>query len=390
MSVRKRTWTTGKGIEKSAWAVDYTDNTGRRRLKTFKLKKDADSFSATAHVEVRQGTHVAESATVTVKEAAVLWQKSCADAGLERTTLAQYKQHVDLHIVPMIGNTKLSKITVPSVRAFQDQLRDNDRSADMIKRVTISLGSILSDAQERGLVVRNAVHEMSKHRGKSASASEKRQKRRLRYGAEIPTMGEVRTILEAAEGRYRPLLITAIFTGLRSSELRGLTWADIDLEKGLLHVRQRADAYQVIGMPKSDAGQRTIPLPPMVVNTLREWKMACPKGELDLAFPNGEGNIEWHANIIKRGLHPTLIKAGVITGGKPKYTGLHSLRHWFASWCINSKKDGGLELSPKAVQSRMGHSSIQITFDTYGHLFPAVDETQALADAESRLLALGA
>lgn len=71
-------------------------------------------------------------------------------------------------------------------------------------------------------------------------------------------------------------------------------------------------------------------------------------------------------------------------------TGLHALRHWFASWCINSKADGGLELSPKAVQTRMGHSSIQVTFDTYGHLFPAADEAQALADAEGRLLAVNA
>jgi len=54
----------------------------------------------------------------------------------------------------------------------------------------------------------------------------------------------------------------------------------------------------------------------------------------------------------------------------PKYTGFHALRHWYASWCINRKADGGLELTAKAVQSRMGHSSIQVTFDTYGHLFP--------------------
>jgi len=399
MSVRKRTWTTEKGVEKSVWVADYTDATGKRRLKSFKLKKDADQFAATATVEVREGVHVADSATVTVAEAGEFWLKSCASAGLERSTLNQYEQHLRLHIAPMIGTTKLSKLNVPAIRAFQEDLRAGGRSAAIVKRATVSLGSILSDSQERGLVVRNAVHEMSKHRGKIAGKAEKRQKARLRYGIDIPTMQEVRAILGAAEGRYRPLLITAIFTGLRASELRGLSWSDVDLEKGVLHVRQRADAYHAIGMPKSDAGQRTIPLTPMVINALKEWKLACPKGELDLVFPNGEGNIEWHQNIIKRGLHPTLIRAGVTvedqrTGGdtliKPKYTGLHSLRHWFASWCINSKADGGLELSPKAVQTRMGHSSIQVTFDTYGHLFPATDEAQVLADAESRLLSVNA
>ena len=90
-------------------------------------------------------------------------------------------------------------------------------------------------------------------------------------------------------GRWRPLLLTAIFTGLRASELRGLRWADVDLKLGELHVRQRADRYNAIGRPKSAAGERTIPLAPMLVNTLREWKLACPKSELDLAFPTASG-----------------------------------------------------------------------------------------------------
>lgn len=399
MSVRKRTWTSPKGEEKTAWVVDYLDSKGKRRLRTFAKKKEADAFSATASVEVREGVHIAERETVTVKEAAVFWLASCDAAGLERSTTDQYKQHINLHIEPMIGAVKLTKITVPEVRAFQDRLRQEGRSAAMVKRVTVSLGSILSDSQERGLVIRNAVHEMSKRRGSGATKAEKRQKAKLRYGVDIPTREEIRALLEAAEGRYRPLLITAVFTGLRASELRGLTWNDVDLKEGKIHVRQRADKYHVIGMPKSDAGQRTIPLTPMVVNTLKEWKLACPKGDLDLVFPNGEGNVEWHQNIIKRGLIPAMIAAGVsIDTGKvdetdakilkAKYTGLHALRHWFASWCINRKVDGGLELAPKAVQARMGHSSITVTFDTYGHLFPTTDESQALADAESMLFSV--
>jgi integrase len=396
VSVRKRAWTTAKGEIKIAWVVDYGDNAGKRRLKTFTKKKEADAFSAGVRVEVRDGVHVADSATVTTAEAAALWLKSCAAAGLERSTTDQYRQHVEIHIVPTIGEAKLNKLTVPAVRAFQETLRETGRSAAMIKRVTVSLGAILSDAQERGLVIRNAVAEMTKRRG--ARSSEKRQQVRLRYGVDIPTREEVRAILEAAEGRYRPLLVTAIFTGMRASELRGLSWRDVDFDKVVIHVRQRADRFNAIGSPKSEAGHRTIPLTPIVVNTLREWRLAGPKGDLHLVFPNLAGNVDSLGNIINRGLHPTLIKAGVTVEKKgkdgpiikAKYTGLHALRHWYASWCINSKADGGLELSPKAVQMRMGHSSIQMTFDTYGHLFPAVDESQAMADAESRLFAVTA
>ncbi|MCQ0990350.1 tyrosine-type recombinase/integrase [Jiella marina] len=396
MSVRRRTWTTPKGAEKTAWVVDYTDMAGKRRLKTFARKKEADAFAATASVEVREGVHVADSQTVTVREAATLWLKSCDAAGLERSTTDQYRQHVQIHIEPFLGATKLNKLTVPAVRAFQEALRENGRSPAMVKRVTVSLGSILSDAQERGLVVRNVVSEMSKRRG--SKSSEKRQRKRLQYGVDIPTREEVRAILEAAEGRFRPLLITAIFTGMRASELRGLPWRDVDLDKAAVHVRQRADRFNAIGAPKSEAGHRSIPLTPLVVNTLREWKLACPPSRLDLVFPNSAGNVESLGNIINRGLHPTIIKAGVTIEtrkrddeGKPilaaRYTGMHALRHWYASWCINAKADGGLELSPKAVQTRMGHSSIQMTFDTYGHLFPAADEAEALAAAERLLLA---
>ena len=77
--------------------------------------------------------------------------------------------------------------------------------------------------------------------------------------------------------------------------------------------------------------------------------------------------------------------------GKPvlaaKYTGLHALRHFYASWCINPRQDGGLELPPKVVQARLGHASIVMTLDTYGHLFPRGDDGAELAAAEKALLA---
>jgi integrase len=105
--------------------------------------------------------------------------------------------------------------------------------------------------------------------------------------------------------------------------------------------------------------------------------------------------------MLQRGLWPTLVAAGVAVEtaklddeGKPvlapKYPGFHALRHWYASWCINRKADGGLELTAKAVQTRMGHSSIQVTFDTYGHLFPSLDEGGELAAAEKALFAVNA
>jgi integrase len=351
-------------------------------------------------VEVRAGTHVADSASCSVKDAGELWVIAGEQSGLERSTLAQRRQHLDLHINPMIGGVLLSKLNPPTVRAFEDRLLTDGRNRAMLRRVMTSMSSILADAQERGLVARNIVRDLrsGRKRGKDRQA-EKRQNGKIRIGVDIPTNAEIKAIIETVQGRWRPLLLTAIFTGLRASELRGLPWRDIDLAKRELLVTQRADRYNRIGKPKSHSGERTVPLPPLVVNTLREWKIKCPKGELGLAFPNGKGNIESLINIRRRGQIRTLIKAGVTaetdeidedTGGPvvtAKYTGLHAFRHWFASWCINRKEDGGLSLSAKMVQERMGHSNIATTLDVYGHLFPRGDDENELANAERALLA---
>jgi integrase len=387
MSVRRRSWTNRDGSLSESWLVDYTDQGGRRHIKTFDRRKDADAYHAIVTVDVRQGTHLPDSESITVAEAGRLWLESGDGAGLERTTLDGYRQRLELHIVPLIGAVKLSQLTVPMVRHFEDKLRKN-RSPAMVRMVMGALGAILADAQERGLVSQNVVRGLRARRlrGKERRA-DKRQRGKLRIGVDIPAPEEVRNIIAHLSGRWRPLLLTAIFTGLRASELRGLRWIDVDLKHNEIHVRQRADYYREIGALKSEAGERTIPLAPMLVNTLREWKLICPKDELGLVFPNGIGRIESHANIRNRGLIPAQIAAGVVTvNGKAKYPGLHSLRHFYASWCINRRVDGGLELPLKIVQARLGHASVQMTADRYGHLFPRGDDGAELAAAEQAFL----
>lgn len=406
MSVRKREWKSPSGDTRSAWVVDYTDATGKRRLKTFAKKKDADAFAATATVEVREGVHVADSASATVEAAGKLWLAGAKTAGLERATVEDYERHVRLHIVPFIGAVKLSALTIAKVRAFEDSLRAADRSPAMVKKVLVSLGTLIADAQERGLVARNVVRDIKGRRGSAESRQEKRHRGKLKVGEDIPTRDEIKALLGVLSGRWRALILTAAFCGLRASELRGLRWQDIDFDKREIRVHQRADRFNDIGKPKSASGERVVPAPPMVTNALKEWKLGCPKrdtgkvdadGEkvmiLDLVFPNGAGKVEQLNNILRRGLHPSWIAAGVtVETGKvddkgksilaPKYTGMHALRHWFASWCINRKEDGGLGLPPKIVQERMGHSTIALTMDRYSHLFPRDDDADELAAAE--------
>jgi integrase len=264
---------------------------------------------------------------------------------------------------------------------LRDKLIEKGRSRDMARRVVASLGALLSSAMSYGKTARNVVHDAARLRKGRDRRLDSRHEKKLEVGIDIPTKDEIRAMLNAAEGRWRPLLITAVFTGLRASELRGLTWNDIDLKAEQLTVRQRADHWNAIGSPKSAAGKRTVPLAPIVVNTLKEWKLVCPKSEHNLVFPNTVGNIEAHGVIRRFGFGPLQFKVGITTDRhRPKY-GLHSLRHAAASLFI---EEGW---SAKRVQAAMGHSSIQMTFNVYGHLFPSPDDDrEAMRRLQARLI----
>jgi len=379
MSVRKRTWTTAGGEKKESWIVDYTDQDGDRHIQTFERKKDADAYHANVTVDVQKGVHTAVSKSITVKQASEDWIKSVGVEQREASTLAQYRQHAS-HINERIGDVKLANLTTPRLNTFRDDLLAT-MSRAMARKVMSSLKSLLKDAQRRGTVAQNVALAVKR------IDADKRGEYRLKVGVDIPTGDEIKAMLGAAEPRARPLMLTAIFTGLRSSELRGLRWSDVDFKCSELHVRQRADRYGVIGKPKSAAGHRTVPLGPMVLNVLREWKLACPKGEHNLVFPTPSGGISLHNNVV-RALTASVRAARLSAAkGKPKYTGPHALRHFFASWCINPLDREGQGLPPKVVQHLLGHSTLAMTMDTYGHLFPADEDAhKRLAAAESALL----
>jgi integrase len=380
MSVRKRSWITKQGETKEAWIVDYVDGQGERHIKTFARKSDATAHHAKVTIDVAKGVHTPENRSLTVATAAKQWLEAAALEGLERSTLNHYRTHVTRHIVPKIGAAKLATLTTPQVNAFRDALL-RDLSRPLARKVLVSFRSVIKDARRRGTIAHNVAEGIT-------IVADKRAKRRLEARRDIPTPDEVRRILAAAEaGLWRAILVTAAFTGLRASELRGLRWSDVDFTTGTVHVRQRADQWGTIGHPKTHTGKRAIPVGPFVVNTLREWKLACPKGEQGLVFPGRNDDPVTHKTMQYAGYWPAQRVAGVVDAkGKPKYPGLHAFRHFFASWCINRKTDGGLELPIKTVQQRLGHSTIVMTSDTYGHLFPRGDDTEELAAAERALL----
>jgi integrase len=372
------------------WQACYVDGSGKRRAKLFQRKADGEAWLVETSHDLKRGLHTPGSISPSVIDAAALWIKRCNEKELEQSTICAYEEHVDLHIVPFIGAKKLAELTVPAVNAFADQLRDSGRSADMMKRVVRSLGAIFKEARRRGLSA------VAPTEGLELNLPERDDPRPV-----IPTKPELQAIIGIAAGRWRPLVLVATFCGLRASELRGLRWCDVDLDARQIHVNQRADIYHKIGKLKSKSAYRSIPCPSLVLNTLREWKLKCPKGDLGLVFPNKSGKVEALSNIMQRGFDPIQIAANVTVlvpvtddAGKPitnnagepvmreaaRY-GLHALRHACASLWI----DGGK--NPKAIQTLMGHSTIQMTYDVYGHLFADADADQKAAeDIQIRLL----
>ena len=364
-SIRKRTWKS-KGVEQVAWVVDYKDQQGKRAIKTFATKKEAEAWSVNALHEVQLGTHTRASASKTVPEVWLMWLDQGEADGLEFGTTRARRQHLKCHVEPSIGHLRLSDLTTPLLYDFDRKLRDKGCSVAMRRKVLTSMKTMLSFAQGRGLVAQNVARGV---RIKSDTRESSRGP--LRAGVDFPTMAELNALIENSSACRRPFIATAIFTGMRLSELRGLSWSDVDLDSGVIHVRQRADAWGRIGPPKSKSGKRDIPLAPIVLNTLKQWRIVCPKGELNLVFPNNRGKIERMSSIHRDTWHPLQIKCGLTTDGAPRY-GFHMLRHAAASLFIQY-----LGWAPKRLQTVMGHSSINMTFDLYGHLFENIEADRA-------------
>jgi integrase len=376
-TIRKRSWPSGDGY-KSAWVVDYVDQHGKRRLKTFAKRKGADDFIVKARHEVAQGTHTPDSASITVADACKLWLERAEAAGLEAHTLRTYRLTALHHVLPMLGREKLAKLSAPRVQKFADDLLRGDtpdgkpRGREMAGKALRALKAMVDAAQRYGLVAQNV-----------ATTARLPHGARHREHVVVPAKEHVRSLIEASTARWRPLVITAAFTGLRASELRGLTWADVDLDEAVLVVRQRADRYQHLGSPKTRSSRRSVPLMPIVANTLRAWKLACPISALALVFPTAKGTVHRHTNLAEHGFKAPQRRAGLVDeDGRPLYS-VHALRHFAASLFIEQG------FPPKRVQALMGHASITITFDRYGYLFPTPEDDRAKL-AAAQLTVLGA
>ena len=322
--------------------------------------------------EVEAGIHTPDRNSITVAEAGKLWIARCEAEGLERTTLQNYRIVLRRHVGPRFGSMRLNQLASPDVEGWRDELLQSG-TRSLARTAVAILKRLLVDAQRRGYVGHNVA-------AATRVSSRGREQERLEIGRDIPSRQEVNAILDAADRRWHPLLVTATFTGMRASELRGLFWKDVDLARGTVTIRQRANAFGEVGMPKSAAGRREIPLAPIVVATLRNWRLTSPFGSSPIVFcsysPSHRGCVVGHTALCNAFRAAQWAAGTVDEAGRPKYR-FHTLRHFFASSGIEAG------FAPKRLQEIMGHASITMTFDTYGHLFPTpADDRDRLAVIE--------
>ncbi|TCU68238.1 site-specific recombinase XerC [Bradyrhizobium sp. R2.2-H] len=394
-SIRKRTWKPAGWKEgdklREAWAVDYTDQNGDRQRKQFRTKGKADAFRIEVEGQIRAGTFRPDADKVTVKEGAEQYLdhvKGRSERGerFSRRHLAMVEGRVWNYICPDparrqgvrkstpftegVAGVKFAHLTPPVVDDFRDRLRSAGVSVPMTRKILGTLHAICEFAVRKNIVAVNAARGV-RVIGKRGEGSKK---------VTPPSKEAVRQVIAAADQDFAVEIIFAAASGLRAGEQHALRWKHIDFDRSEVSVETRVDAYNEEDLPKSEAGLRTVPIGADVLHHLRKWKMRSKWSKADdLVFPNKSGNYVRHGHMLKDRFYPLFDKLAALHKSDPsrhppapKRFKWHALRHFAVSCWI----EAGLQ--PKTVQTFVGHATLQMTMDTYGHMFPSDDHAKAM------------
>lgn len=399
-SITKITYPPKKdGSRSSAWRVRWYDATGREREKAFSKKRDAEAFAA--EKTLRPGS-IGRDRLADIVGAYLASYERLVEAGERReTSLRQRRQHLERHFIDHpIGRERAGEIRASALQKHIDALIAGGVSLALARKVLGSIRHFWKWAAARDFVEAGIADAASV----PISSIGKNPRRR------IPTKAECKAILEASDGRTASdrgkaaaFVRVVMFAGLRAGEARALQWRDIDLNAGTIRIRRSADKYQTIHeTPKSVAGNRSVPIGPETIQALRVWRLACPQNELELAFPNQHGAVWRHDHLYRNLWIPVMRAAGLaekrdtprkrkdakgriynVPEWRPEF-GPHTARHIAASIWIEQSARAGSPVSQKWIQEKIGHSTIKLTLDVYGHLWESAADDAAIAAAAER------
>lgn len=289
-------------------------------------------------------------------------------------TYEAHRFHLDHDILPRLGHRRIGSLGVEDVAALIGELRAAGRSPKTTANALATLQSVLRFARRRGWITADPVELLEPH--------ERPRHRRRRQ--RVLGRAEVERLLAASPPGGRLLIATALFSGLRISELLGLIWEDVDFTAGLIRVRaqlsraHRGEPARRVA-PKTPASVREVPLVEQLAHLLAAHKQATPfAAPENWVFATGRGTPHGHRNVAQRVLRRAADTAQLNGGGRPPLR-FHDLRHTFASHLI---VDLGLDVA--RVSRILGHARITITLDTYTHLF---DDARHAREIRERMAA---
>lgn len=330
--------------------VRYRDPNGRQRARNFPRKTDATRFAAAVETDKVRGDWMdPRLGKVTFGEWAEEWLGQLGH--LKPKTRLDYEVMLRRHVLPALADSPVGAIDKPVMKQFASELAECGAGADVVRIAVQVARHVLTVAVDAGALKANPATALRLARPPKAEM--------LFLKPE-----EVQALAEAIAPPYGTLVRFAAYSGLRAGEIGALKVKRIDFLRGRVEVAESVSDVggQLIVGPTKTYANRHVPIPALLKDELAAYLADRRKDREQFVFTSPLGGPLRHGNFYRTRFKPAAGAAGL-----PEGLRFHDLRHTYAALCIASTAD------PYAVMRRMGHSSITVTYDTYGHLFPERD-----------------
>lgn len=334
------------------WIAQLTLPSGKKKTKYGKTQTEVKKWLLEQRKAVQDNTYI-EAKDITLSAFLDRFMSDVAAHKLRAKTIDSYNYLIRSHLKPELGEIKLTQLRADQIQNLYSNKLNSGLSRRTVQYMHAVLHKSLEQAVRWGLVIRNVSDMVEPPTPKKKTP-------------DSLTADQVKDLFEAVkDDRLHALYVLAAMVGLREGELLGLTYKNVDLNEGVIHIVQAVQYLPgkglVVSEPKTESSKRAIKLPQIALEALKEHQKRFPSKTYVFATSN-ETPIS-PRNLLRH-WHATLEKIGIEQ--KP----FHTLRHTCASLLIG-------QVHPKIVQALLGHSTISMTLNTYSHLLPGIQDEAA-------------